>query len=90
MNKIKIVKDFLNSLESEQMQNGQDILLLSKPQENYSAGTSINGRCYNGNSTCNSSQNEKKCFNEKDYCNQAYNSGRCKEQKPRWAKKKQE
>lgn len=65
MNKIKIVKDFLNSLESEQMQDGQDILLLSKPQENYSAGTSINSRCYNGNATCNSSQNEKNALTKK-------------------------
>lgn len=90
MNKIEIVENFLNSLESEKMQNGQDALLLSRPQENYPAGTSLNNRCYNESATCISSQNEKKCFNEKGYCDQAYNFRRCKEQKPRWAKKDQD
>lgn len=86
MDRSKVIEDFLNSLESEQLQQGQDAMLLSASTEDQ-YGASLNTRCHNNSSACVGSSNDKVCFNEKPNCTGETNFRRCKSRKPRWKRR---
>lgn len=62
--KLKIVEDFLNSLESEQLKANQDTMLISGSYENQSGAIGTNAsRCVNGTTACIGSINDRRCSN---------------------------
>lgn len=83
MENLKRIEDFLNSLESEQMSEGQDAMILCGLSEDLSGSSMNQKRCYNGLSSCLVSTNDRRCFNSKNNCSDAVNYRRCKVLKPK-------
>ena len=74
--KLKIVEDFLNSLESEQLKANQDTMLISGSYENQSGEIGTNAsRCVNGTTACIGSINDRRCSN--GVCDYTINGKKC-------------
>lgn len=86
MENLKRIEDFLNSLESEQMSEAQDAIILSGLSEDLSGSSMNQKRCHNL-SLCSVSTNDRRCFNSKNNCSDAVNYSRCKVLKPKKLKK---
>lgn len=75
MERLKIVENFLNSLESEQMQEGQDVVLFNGTPGDQLAGLGTNVSACINSSGCDGSINNRRCSNGS--CDSSINGRKC-------------